>query len=367
MNDPVIVDADPTANNGPTAQMLVVAPVVVESAKLSIAERGRELSRLFGFNQSILARRANLETLRVYCRDFYAYLEYAASLTRTDPRLKDADPVELALLPSTLARWLTSLSDKDTVSPETGRHYSPNTINRMGTAVRRIMKEAGAQGFIAPERVHGFGEVEGASRRALKDRLRPHNRVRISQEQMRTITDLAEAENDRLVGLRNWALLLALASCGLRVDAFRTLRTDQLVKREDGYKFHVMSKNETEPRDVPLSPEAYAAIQEWLCARPADSAYIFTRFEGRGEGEHTRSSPEPLSAFSVRTIVKQAAALAGVPYVKTHDFRRFVGTVVARLYGVKMAQEVLGHRDAATTLNNYVLPELQAGVTDHLF
>ena len=43
------------------------------------------------------------------------------------------------------------------------------------------------------------------------------------------------------------------------------------------------------------------------------------------------------------------------------------GTVVARLYGVKTAQEVLGHRDAATTLNNYVLPELQAGVTDHLF
>jgi hypothetical protein len=53
MNDPGIVDADPTTHNGPTAQALVVAPVVVESARLSIVERGRELSRLFGFNQMV--------------------------------------------------------------------------------------------------------------------------------------------------------------------------------------------------------------------------------------------------------------------------------------------------------------------------
>lgn len=129
----------------------------------------------------------------------------------------------------------------------------------------------------------------------------------------------------------------------------------------------VRSKNETAPRDVPLSPEAYAAILEWLAARPVASPYLFTRFDGRGDGENVRASCQPLSAFSVRTVVKRAAEAVGIAHVKPHDFRRFVGTVVAKLHGYKQAQQVLGHQDAATTLNNYVLEDIEPGVTDSLF
>lgn len=323
---------------------------------LSIDERGQELARLFGFNHLILARRLNPDSLRVYCRDFYAYLQFAGS-------------VSLALVPSTLARWMTHLSDEATVSEQTGRPYSPNTINRMATSVRRIMREAGLQGYLDPESVKGFHAVEGASRKALKGRLRPHNRVRITREQMREITDLAKTEADRLIGLRNWALLLTLSTSGLRVEPLRTLTTGQLVYRPhlQRHVLSVRSKNETEPRDVPLSPEAYAAIEQWLAARPVDSAYLFTRFDGRGDGGNVRASCQPLSAFAVRTVVKRAAAAVGIAHVKPHDVRRFVGTVVAKLHGYKQAQHVLGHQDAATTLNNYVLEELEPGVTDSLF
>ena len=323
---------------------------------LSIDERGQELARLFGFNHLILARRLNPDSLRVYCRDFYAYLQFAGS-------------VSLALVPGTLARWVTHLSDEATVSEQTGRPYSPNTINRMATSVRRIMREASLQGYLDPESVKGFHAVEGASRKALKGRLRPHNRVRITREQMREITDLAKTEADRLIGLRNWALLLTLSTSGLRVEPLRTLTTEQLVYRPhlQRHVLVVRSKNETEPRDVPLSPEAYAAIEQWLAARPVDSAYLFTRFDGRGDGGNVRASCQPLSAFAVRTVVKRAAAAVGIAHVKPHDVRRFVGTVVAKLHGYKQAQHVLGHLDAATTLNNYVLEDLEPGVTDSLF
>jgi integrase len=332
------------------------ALVTLEHRALSIEERGQELARLFGFNHLILARRLNPDSLRVYCRDLYAYLQFAGS-------------VEEALVPATLARWMTHLSDEATVSPRTGRPYSPNTINRMATAVRRIMREAGQQGYLDPESVKGFHAVEGASRKALKGRLRPHNRVRITREQMREIADLAKTEADQLVGLRNWALLLTLSTSGLRVEPLRTLTKEQLVYRphQQRHVLAVRSKNETEPRDVPVSPEAYAAIQQWLAARPVDSPYLFTRFDGRGDGGNARASCQPLSAFAVRTVVKRAAAAIGIAHVKPHDLRRFVGTVVAKLHGYKQAQHVLGHLDAATTLNNYVLEELEPGVTDHLF
>lgn len=61
---------------------------------------------------------------------------------------------------------------------------------------------------------------------------------------------------------------------------------------------------------VTFEPGARTA---WLTDRPLDSDYLFTRFDGRGEGSHVRLTDQPLSAFSVRTIVKQAALQAYVP------------------------------------------------------
>ena len=53
--------------------------------------------------------------------------------------------------------------------------------------------------------------------------------------------------------------------------------------------------------------------------------------------------------------------------IKPHDFRRFVGTRVAKKRGPKQAQLQLGHKHIATTLDNYVLEEPESGVTNDLF
>jgi len=369
MDDFSITDTDDTTTDSETSALAI--PLVVSSSRmLSIDERSRELTRLFGFNQSILTRRASAETLRVYCRDFYAYLEFAAFLILIDPALNNIDPVSLALFPSTLARWMTYLSEETTKSSETGKPYSPNTINRMGTAVRRIMKEAGAQRYLDPDTVKGFHDVEGASKKAHKGRLRKDTRFVPSPEQMRIIINCAQNEADGLLGLRNIAILHTLTSTGLRVDTFRLLTKGQIVYRSDlrHYCVRIISKNETEPRDVQMSPEAYASIQAWLTARPHDSNYLFTRFDGRGEDDRIRLSDQPLSAFSVRTIAKQAARNSGVSQnVTTHTYRRYAGTRIAKKYGVKDAQQHLGHKDASTTLNNYVVEEPTSGVADNLY
>ena len=329
-----------------------------ESIGLSLEDRGQEIHRLFGFNQHILAYRLDETSLRMYCRDFYAYLEFAGT-------------VEQASRPATLVRWMNWLATA--TNPATGRGYSPNTINRMASAVRRIMKEAGKQELLDPSVSEAFKHVEGVSVKALKENLRRHNRVRIDADAMRQIADAPDV--DHLLGLRNRALFLTLASTGLRIETFRLLTQDQVVQRDHHYAVSIRSKNEIAFRDVPLSCEAYLAIQAWLRARPTPSPYLFTRFDGgQSDGEHPRSSEKPLSAVSVRAIIKEYARTAGFVdpdtgrgIVKPHDLRRYVGTTVAKRYGPKQAQLILGHKSIKTTLDHYVLEEPEMGITNDLF
>lgn len=93
---------------------------------LSAEERGQELLRVFGFNHLILKESLSFSSLRLYCRDFYAYWQFAGSR-------------EAALQPETLARWISSLSE---------RRYSESTINRMVAIVQHIMRDAGSKGYI---------------------------------------------------------------------------------------------------------------------------------------------------------------------------------------------------------------------------
>jgi integrase len=64
--------------------------------------------------------------------------------------------------------------------------------------------------------------------------------------------------------------------------------------------------------------------------------------------------------------VKRYAAAVGLPSVKPHDFRRFVGTNLAKT-DLRQAQKALGHKDINTTAKHYVLDELEPGLTDGLF
>src|SRR5260370_21438288 len=196
----------------------------------------------------------------------------------------------------------------------------------MAADVRKIMKEARRQGYIHPLTAKAFGEVEGASEQGLKENQRTRNRVEIKADAMREMTELADG--GRLLELRNRAILLTLASTGLRVDTFRQLRLDQIMRREHDWAFHIRSKNEVKFRDVPMSDEAYTAIQAWVAARPKTSAYIFTHFEGgNSEYPNARLSESPLSSVSIWRIVKRYGAPLGFvapaplePTIHPHDF-----------------------------------------------
>ncbi len=303
-----------------------------------------ETRPLLPFDLSILAGQLAASSIAMYTRDFAAYLTFAGTTSA-------------ALDAATFARWRTWLAQSTDLSP--------NTINRMLAATKRLIKEAAIQGYISHEQAKAFAHIDGVKVAALKNRLRVNARTRIEPEGVRAMVNAAETT--RIIGLRNAALLHTAASSALRVSELATLKQDQIVRRLQGYVVRVMGKNESAYVDTTLSAEAYTAIQVWLTARPIVSDYIFTRFDGRGkDGQGSRASAEPLSRKSIWQIVKAHATEAGLDAVKTHDLRRFVGTQLAK-NDLRKAQKVLRHKRIETTATHYVLDDVEVGITDALY
>lgn len=291
------------------------------------------------FRVDMLAGQLAPSSIAMYERDMRSYLVFAAS-------------AEAAVRAETLARWRTALAQETTLSP--------NTINRMLSAVKRVMMEAAAQGYLPTEKAAAFQLVSGVKVAALKDRIKANARTRIEPADMREVCEAPDRET--LIGIRDAALLATLAGSALRAGELCTMRRSHIRRKGSGYVVMVRGKNDVEEREAPLSREAYRQIEAWLDVRGIDSDYIFTAFDGRGD----RLTERRLSTTAIWQIVRKYSTGAGLIDVKPHDFRRFVGTQLARK-DIRQAQKALGHKRLETTARHYVLDELEPGLTDNLY
>lgn len=291
------------------------------------------------FDINIIAGVIKKSSESMYRRDMLAYLTYAQ--TR-----------DMALKPSTLARWRTYLVNETVLSP--------NTINRMLSSVRSLMKEAAEQAYITYELASAFGNVSGVKIEALEDRQKEHAQTRISSEDMRRLTNAPDTTT--LVGLRDKALLHTLASSGIRASEAAKLTIDRIGKEEGNYYVEIKGKNDKRYRRALLTKEAFDAIQSWLSARNSKTTAVFTGFINQS----LRSTGKGLSPVSIWRIVQRYATECGLAWIKPHDFRRYVGTQLTRKHGLRKAQQALGHKRIATT-EKYDLSELELGLTNNLY
>lgn len=296
---------------------------------------------------SILAGQIAPSSLAMYRRDFAAYGAFAGP--------------HAWKLPTEFARFRAWLANET--------EYSPNTINRMLSAVKRVVKEAASQGYLDHETAAAFSQVQGVKPSALRERTRPNNRTRITPDQMRTMLEIADTT--KLVGMRDAALLATLASSGLRVSELVSLTVGHIVTTRTragkvAYKLQgVMGKGQVTGRDAALSVEAYHRIMAWVNARPVMSQYVFTQINAGTAGNVQAPTGTPITPEAAWKCIVKYAKRAGLENVKPHDFRRFVGTQLAAK-DIRQAQKVLGHKSIETTARHYVLDDLEAGLTDNL-
>jgi len=288
----------------------------------------------------ILAGHLAKSSIDMYKRDVQAYTDYAKKYT----------------LPWIDAQSLVAWRDALALQSE----LSPNTINRMIAAVKRIIREMVERKMIDRAVNLEFSQVRGVQMKALKARLKPHARTRIEPEDMRRLCEAPDANT--LVGKRDRALLATLASSGIRASEAATLKLEQIVKREKGYILKVCGKTDTEYRDAHLSVEAYQNITDWLAARPTESPFIFTSFPRRS----AIPSAECMSEVAVWKMVQRYAKACNLEHIKPHDFRRFLGTQLAAT-DIRDAQKALGHKSIEVTARHYVLDTLKVGLTDNLY
>jgi site-specific recombinase XerD len=291
----------------------------------------------------LLAGRLAAATVAKYTRDGRAYLRFCANASAP------------ALQAATLRRWRTHLVE-DTA-------LSPHTINRRLAAVKRVVAEGAVQGLVEHTVAVAFAQVEGVSVAALRHRLKAQARVRITPIQMRRLCEAPDPQT--LLGRRDRALLHTLASSGGRLAEVLGLTSAQLTTRDGACFVQVLGKRQRAPREAPLSQEAATALAAWLTARAQAGVVtdaIFTRFATGG----AVPTAQPLSPVSAWRLVRKYALACGLPHVKPHDFRRFVGTQLARR-DLRQAQHALGHKRLETTVQHYVLDTLQPGLTDDLY
>ncbi len=286
-----------------------------------------------------LAGHLAASSIKMYTRDIRAYLAWTTKTT-SDPQS-----------PHSLMAW------RDDLVVHTA--LSPNTINRMLAAVKRLVREAATRGRVSEEIDLRFSRVAGVSVRALRERLKRHARTRIEPEEMRRLCELPDSS---LVGLRDAAMLATLASSAVRIEELVTLTWQNIKRRRGGYVLLVRGKTDIDYREAPLSPEAYERLLVWKARQPVASGWVFTGFDGPRQLPRLRH----ISEEGAWKRVKWYAKKAGLEHIKPHDFRRFVGTQLATT-DLRKAQVALGHKNIATTARHYVLDELEIGLTDHLY
>lgn len=315
------------------------------------SQQSLELARS-EFDTGILAGTKSANTIDQYKMHFSAYMSFAGSFA-------------MAVQPATLARWRQSLYETGySLADGTVKPYSVAAINQRLAAIRGLMAEAAQQGYIAHDIAEQFRYVKGLKVVANKDRQKAHSRTPISRADMQRIIDAPNIATS--AGRMHRALLLTLATCGMRVSEAVNLKVSDLQYETNetgsGWVAYVLGKNMEKAEARPLGKQAKQAIDDWLQARPGQSEFVFTGFAGRGD---RKPSARAISRVSAWYMVQRYARRLGLEHIKPHDFRRYVGTQLAKK-DIRLAQKQLGHKRLETTASHYVLDNVALGVTDNL-
>ena len=180
----------------------------------------------------------------------------------------------------------------------------------------------------------------------------------LSAADIRTLLD-SVAEENSANAKRLYALIALLHATGLRVTELVTLKltaVERMIKSGEPL-LQVRGKGNKE-RLVPVSPQALAALKDYLDIRESNSDYLFP----------SRSKAGHLTRQNFAVSLKNAAVKAGLdstkisPHVLRHSFATHLLSGGADL---RLIQQLLGHADISTTeIYTHIKPEQMKTLVD---
>ena len=160
-----------------------------------------------------------------------------------------------------------------------------------------------------------------------------------------SVTDMQTAiqaidEHDPWIAARDWALVVLIFGCGLRISEALSLRNRDIAGRPD--TLYITGKGKKQ-RMVPVLPAVHDAIAKYIAARPFGNAADDELFRSiRGLAMTPR--------MAQKVVEKLRHYLQLPDYVTPHALRHtFATALLAGGADLRTLQELLGHSSLSTT------------------
>jgi len=141
-------------------------------------------------------------------------------------------------------------------------------------------------------------------------------------------------DRTKLLGLRDYALILFLYASGCRVsEAILAKREDLNMEDPNNAWLKVRFAKGQKERMVPLAPIAVQAVKAYLDEASMQSSYLWLNYRG-----------EPLSRISAYKIIKNYLNVS--PHVLRHSF---ASALIIGGADLRVVQDLLGHSSLETT------------------
>jgi site-specific recombinase XerD len=214
--------------------------------------------------------------------------------------------------------------------------WSPSTINKHLSALRRVLRAAWRLGQMTAEDYHRAIDIEnlkGGKRRQAGRNINP-------KEVAALLT--ACLQDDTLRGTRDAAMIAVLHAAGpRRAEVAAMQRADY----EPGDRRLYITGKGGKTREVYLHEAAAVYLGRWLSATRQITGPMFVQIDRWG-----KLRDQPMTPRAVALILDGRAEEAGVPNIGPHDFRRtFIGELLDEGVDLATAQDLAGHASPATT------------------
>lgn len=318
-----------------------------EHPKKATPKKASPLPNLDDFLLHIQANNYSDETLYNYERDletFGNFLQHDLSSLPFDDMTKRSIEQYKAYLNSHDRRTAKDQSSQ--------KKLSSGTINRHLTSLRRYLTYLIDMDYEVP--------VDPSAIKLLR-REKPHPHVSELEELIKLIESPMKFEKNKVIALRNRAMLETLFASGMRISELINLRRNQL---DHSGRIFIEGKGKKQ-RFIYLTNRAQTHISNYLAERTDDLPYLFIPKRGANVGNKTKHiSPNYLQAK-----IKWYRELLGINVpTSAHSLRHGFATYLAEQGANPAAiQILLGHESLETTTRYVHASDRYAEDTHHKF
>lgn len=229
---------------------------------------------------------------------------------------------------------LTSVDRKTALAKDSDVRLNAYSINRMLSVLRSYLRYLIEMDYPSP--------VPPDVVKMLKT-IRKNSQIAELDEFVKLLQFPSTYEKNRLIGLRNRAMLETLFSTGMRISELINLKIKQIDKQG---RIFVLGKGKKE-RFVYLTPRAKGHLEAYLVTRTDDSLFAFIPYRGQNSADLNKK----ISPVYLQTTIKKYRELLDINLpISAHSLRHGFATYLAEAGANPAAiQILLGHESLETT------------------